>query len=338
MRNLTMLLEKREQEGNLRALLNVENLIDFASNDYLGLAKQLATYNSAGSTGARLLTGNNREAEDLEEKIAYFHKREAALLFNCGYMANIGLLSSLAREGDTILYDTQVHASMRDGIRLSKASAYPFYHQDIDHLEKRLKNTKGQCYVCICSVYSMSGRIAPIETMLNLCKKYDAELIVDEAHAIGVLGHQGLGLGEQAFAQVVTFGKGLGAHGAAVLGSCVLKKYLVNFARSFIYTTALPKSVYASISQAYDLFPNMDKERAMLRCYSNYLGCASHIYFHPMPGSSRAKLLSRRLAQAGFDVRPILSPSVKRGREGLRICLHAFNTQKQVEDLCRHLS
>ncbi|MCB1109244.1 MAG: pyridoxal phosphate-dependent aminotransferase family protein [Chlamydiia bacterium] len=331
-------LKERELGGNLRVLSLENDLVDFASNDYLGMAKRLSIECSGGMTGSRLLTGNTGAIEALEHKIATYHGKEAALIFNCGYMANIGLLSSIAAEGDTLLYDTEVHASMHDGFKLSKAACYPFRHQDLEHLEKRLKQAQGNCFVCICSVYSMSGDSAPTEAIEQLCARYQAHLIVDEAHAVGILGEQGRGLSKKAWAQIITFGKGVGIYGAAILGSGLLRHFLINFSRSFIYSTALPPSIYASIDKAYDLLPKMDAEREHLQLLASYFDSQSHIQIHPVAGNHQAKQLSYQLMQAGFDVRSILSPTVKKGGERLRICLHAYNTPEQVEALCALLS
>lgn len=333
-------LETRERNGNLRNLTTYENLIDFASNDYLGLAKspKLASSISSewnnlaqnGSTGSRLLTGNSRYAEKLEDKIASFHGFETGLLFNCGYMANIGLLSTVAGSEDCIFFDANVHASTRDGIILSRAKAYPFRHNDCDHLENRLKacTTKGERYICVESVYSTDGSLAPLKEICQLAKTYEAEVLVDEAHAVGVCGHQGRGLSSNVFAATVTFGKALGAHGAIVLGSHVLKQSLINFATSYIYTTALPFHSLAAINCTYDLFPTMDVERKHIQELA-----PSHILSVPFPGANRARALAQKIRKAGFDVRPLLSPTVQRGKEVLRICLHSFNTKQELQAL-----
>lgn len=311
-------LAMREKNGTLR------QLVDFASNDYLGLARS--------STGSRLLTGNSVYAENLEDEIAAFHGFEAGLLFNCGYMANIGLLSTVACEDDCVIFDAHIHASTRDGIQLSKAAAFPFRHNNLESLENRLKacTVKGERFICIESIYSMDGSIAPLQEMCLLAKKYEAHLIVDEAHAVGVYGPQGRGLlakenlCSEVFAQVTTFGKALGAHGAIVLGSQTLKHSLINFAKSFIYTTALPMHSLVAIKNSYDLFPGMDAERKHLQ----KLGPS--IQAIPVKDP---KAVAEKIRHAGFDVRPILSPTVRRGHEILRLCLHAFNTEAELKAL-----
>ena len=282
-----------------------------------------------GSTGSRLLTGNSEYAMELEERIAAFHGFEAGLLFNCGYMANLGLLSSLQ---STILFDLQVHASTWDGIRLSRAKALPFRHNDLDHLEKRLKNGPG--FVCVESVYSTDGTRAPLPEIFALCDRYGAHLIVDEAHAVGVYGPEGRGLvaatGRGPFAQIVTFGKALGVFGAIVLGSKQLKQHLINRARSFIYTTALPVTVLHAIANSYSLFPHMEKERTQLHRLCQILGSESLICGVKIPD---VKKRAAQIQALGFDVKPLMYPTVARGKECLRICLHTFNTPQQVKEL-----
>jgi 8-amino-7-oxononanoate synthase len=356
-------LAKRKKHGHLRQLQTRTPSIDFASNDYLGLVRSPALIkrvsqecqrhkniiNCLGSTGSRLLTGNSLYAQDLEDNIAAFHGYAAGLLFNCGYMANVGLLSAIADSGDIIFFDAQVHASTRDGIRLSRAKAFPFRHNDMAHLESRLKNSSCQRsrFICIESLYSTDGSKAPLQKLCHLSREYEAHLIVDEAHAIGVWGPQGRGLvAEQGlmghiFAQIVTFGKALGTYGAIVLGSPTLKQALVNFARSYIYTTALPFISLAAIKCSYELFPNLDNKRTHL-CKLIPLFCPfscsdTHIQPILIKGNNAIRQAARLLAQEGFDVRPLTSPTVRQGHEMLRICLHAFNTTHEVVTLLEHL-
>ena len=271
-------LTRRKEDGLVRQLFPQSNLIDFSSNDYLGFAKSKDVFDLSknevskvashslpfnGSTGSRLLTGNSSYAEDLEKFIANYHKAEAGLIFNSGYSANIGLISSVAGKDDVIFYDELSHASIYDGVRLSKAGSFPFRHNDLSHLEERLMFFKAShkkdssCFVIVESVYSMDGDFAPLKEIAFLCDKYQADLIVDEAHATGIFGEKGegrvveLGLEEKVFARVHTFGKALGCHGAIVLGSDTLRSYLINYARSFIYTTALPLHSLATIKCVY---------------------------------------------------------------------------------------
>ncbi len=328
-------LAKRKQLGNLRTLARSTASIDFASNDYLGLARSLRgeEMRGFGSTGSRLLTGNSPYAEELEERIAHFHGQETGTLFSCGYMANVGLLSIIS---GVILFDERVHASTRDGIRLSRAKSFPFRHNDMEHLDKRLRTCPPAIdrFIAVESLYSTDGSLAPLKDLCALSERYGAHLIVDEAHAVGVFGPQGRGLlaenGVNAFAQIITFGKALGAHGAIILGSSLLKQALINFATSFVYTTALPPHCLAAIDYSYARFPHMDKERAHLH---SLFGSGSQIQAVRIPGNKRVKEVSAACARRGFDVRPLLSPTVQRGEECLRICLHAFNSRSELQTL-----
>ena len=267
-------LQKREEENLLRQLKHETQLVDLSSNDYLGFARntkfnqdtykeiEKTGFHLSGSTGSRLLTGNTRYAENLEEKIAAFHHVEAALLFNSGYTANLGLLSSIAQREDTFIYDSFCHASIIDGIRLGKAERkYKFEHNDVADLEKKLRHATGNVFIVVESIYSMDGDFAPLPEIINLCKQSGAHLIVDEAHSTGVFGPEGKGITvaekseADVFARVFTFGKALGTHGAVVAGAKTLKDYLINFSRPIIYTTALPFHALASINVAYNYLP-----------------------------------------------------------------------------------
>jgi 8-amino-7-oxononanoate synthase len=346
-------LKKREIQGNLRTLKKTSQLIDFASNDYLGLARSdrlkkaiLQEWTQGvGSTGSRLLTGNSLYAETVEDKIAQFHGCEAGLLFSCGYLANLGLFSAIGA-GNVIVYDTQIHASVHDGMRLGKGKTIPFRHNDLCHLEKRLRSY-APCFVCVESVYSTDGSFAPLQELVILCQHYGAELIVDEAHAVGVFGPQGKGRvyeeGLTVFAQVITFGKALGSQGAIVLGSSELKSYLLNFARSVIYTTSLSFPSLVAVNCGYDLLPQMEEERLQLfkniALFKQIVKTSSSSPIQPIviPGNEHVKARAQKLQQIGCDVRPLTSPTVQRGKECLRICVHAFNTEKEIQHCLEHL-
>lgn len=345
-------LKERAEKNALRSLKLNEELIDFSSNDYLGLSRQLIKdigWWSTGSTGSRLLTGNNKVAEETEKIIAAFHQSEEALLFNSGYDANLGLLSSVPQRGDTILYDYLSHASIRDGIRLSYANSFSFQHNDLNDLKSRLQKAKGNIFVVTESVFSMDGDIAPLKEILDVCLQYNAHLIVDEAHATGVVGEKGEGLSQHLnihhhiFARVHTFGKACGCHGAAVIGSAALKSYLINFARSIMYTTALPPHALKTIQHAYKSFPSMHAERKylhqLIRIFQQSdigyekLTSSTPIQGIIVAGNNAVKTLSDRLQQRGLDVRPILYPTVPEGKERLRIVLHAFNNEEELHEL-----
>jgi 8-amino-7-oxononanoate synthase len=352
-------LDERRQNDSLRTLRWIDGAIDFCSNDYLGIVtnSRLQTPDSRlspGSTGSRLLSGNYPLIEEAEKMLAGFHAAETALIFNSGYDANIGLLSSVPQKGDTILYDQLSHASIRDGIRLSFANHFSFAHNDLADLEKKMQHVTGTVFIVTESVFSMDGDFCPLEHMTVLAKKYRAHLIIDEAHATGVIGEKGEGLVQQLhlaheiFARVHTFGKACGCHGAVVLGSQTLKDYLVNFARSFVFSTALPEHAVAMVMEAYDQFPIMMAERAHLQeliqqfqeAELPFEKMVSHtpIQAVVVPGNTAAKNLASRLQENGIDVRPILYPTVPKGKERLRIVLHAFNTEADLEKLIRFLS
>ena len=345
-------LQERSLEHAFRSLRQPSGLEDFCSNDYLGIVRnQLIEKNLReetflhGSAGSRLLAGNYPLIEETESKIARFHKAPATLIYNSGYDANFGLLACIARKGDLILYDKLSHASIRDGVRQSFADSHSFMHNDPDDLEKKLKNRKGNCFVVTESVFSMDGDIAPLRDMTTLCDMYEANLIVDEAHATGVIGENGEGVVQDAglenhcFARIVTFGKALGCHGAAIVGCSALRDYLVNFSRPFIYSTAMPPAGVAAINTAYDIFPDMKAERNQLRVLAGlfdqqgFKKSETPIQCFVLPGNERVKQAASALEEHQLDVRPILYPTVPLGEERLRIALHSFNEEVNVKDL-----
>ena len=356
-------LDKRKENNSFRMLKVKNDSIDFSSNDYLGFSStgllhaKILEFNQTqakkiteGSTGSRLITGNSAIAESLEGLIATYHNAESALLFNSGYDANVGLFSSVPQRGDTIFYDELVHASIRDGIRLSYANAYSFRHNDFQHLKELFKLAKGNVYVAVESVYSMDGDMAPLNDLVELCEWSSANLIVDEAHATGVFGPYGKGcvsekmVEKKVFARVHTYGKAMGAHRAAVVGSKLLRDYLINFARSFIYTTALPYHSLIAIRCAYALLTENEEIIASLHSnikFFNTLMTAksqiqiiksnSSIQSIIIPGNEEVKKIAGTIQNSGFDVRPIMSPTVPSGKERLRICIHAFNNEEEIK-------
>jgi len=351
-------LAEREQNHSLRSLsIQRDELTDFSSNDYLGIVKNKLVEKFAnpglshGSTGSRLLSGNYQLIEETEKLIADFHTADSGLMFNSGYDANTGLLSCVPQKNDAIIYDQFSHASLRDGIRLSFANAFSFLHNDLNDLEKKLKTATDarQKFVVTESIFSMDGDMAPLKAISDLCEKYDAALIVDEAHATGVVGSQGeglvqqLGLQNKCFARIHTFGKACGVHGAIVLGSQNLKKYLINFSRQFIYSTALPPASVDAIRVSYSLFPTMQKERDHLQQVTEMFKSVSS-KFHLLksetpiqaviiPGNEQVKSIANGCREKKIDVRPILYPTVPKGQERLRIVLHSFNTASEVQAL-----
>lgn len=353
-------MAQRSSDGNLRSLQVKEGLADFSSNDYLGLAgnvelAKMIDETSAslsrlnGATGSRLLTGNSSLAMELEGKLSTIFRAPAALLFNSGYAANMALLATIPQRGDTIVFDQAIHACIKEGARLSTARHYSFRHNDVRDLEKKLHLASGKVFVVVESLYSMEGDWAPIDHLLSVCQKYEASLIIDEAHTTGWYGPLGAGwicqrgLENGFMARVYTFGKAVGLHGACVVGDQLLIDYLVNFARPFIYTTALPQHSIISIGCAWDYIKKNPQHSTQLNknisLYLkhmkgvpnlNLLNEGSPLQWLSMPGNLEAREFSSYLQSQGFDLRPILSPTVQTGRERLRICLHAFNTPEQI--------
>jgi 8-amino-7-oxononanoate synthase len=354
-------LELRRNNNSLRTLKPENNLIDFCSNDYLGFAhskefklmfedemKKYPNY-QMGSGGSRLLAGNDTFTETLENEIAEFHMAENSLLFNSGYDANIGLFSSLPQRGDTIISDEYIHASIIDGIRLSHATRFVFKHNDLQSLEQKLRLAKGRIFIIVESIYSMDGDEAPLAQIAEIAIKFDAALIVDEAHATGIFGKSGRGLVheldlcDQVFARIITFGKGMGTHGAAVLGSEQLRTYLINFSRSFIYTTASSFLSHLAIKVSYKFLRNHDHQtmiHARIKQFKIKINPSIHllpsnsaIQIILVPGNTQAREAARQIQQEGFDVKAILSPSVAIGTERLRICLHNHNSINEINKL-----
>jgi 8-amino-7-oxononanoate synthase len=354
-------LQDRTNENALRSLVIKENKVDFCSNDYLGIVKNklieklIAPDLSHGSTGSRLLSGNYTLIEETERMIADFHNAEEGLIFNSGYDANTGLLSSVPQKHDTIIYDQLSHASLRDGIRLSYATSFSFIHNNLEDLEKKLSaaDASHQSYVVTESVFSMDGDFAPLNEIADLCEKYHAALIVDEAHATGVTGKNGeglvqlLNLEKTCFARIHTFGKACGAHGAIILGSKKLKQYLINFSRQFIYSTSLPPAALGAISASYKIFPTMKKEREHLQklisIFKNVelkyevLTGDTPIQIVIIPGNKEVKNVAGIIQENNIDIRAILYPTVPKGQERLRIVLHAFNQEKEVKAVIKIL-
>lgn len=345
-RFLTKLAERKEK-GSLRSLSLFDGLTDFCSNDYLGMADSgTQPFSYSGSTGSRLISGNSIAAENAERRLAGFFDSEAALIFNSGYDANVGIFSSLPQKGDTVLYDELIHASVRDGIRLSYARAFSFRHNDVEDLKKKASRAEGTVFVAIESLYSMDGDMAPLKEITEWCERTGALLIVDEAHSGGIFGEDGKGLMHQyglesrCFARLFTFGKAYGSHGAVVCGSGILREFLINFARSFIYTTALPEAHYQHLINRVEEV-SMSEERLKLQeniVLFRKLAAAfplisdpdSPIQIIPVSDISRCLEIAETLRANGMAVKAILPPTVPENGQRLRICIHAFNTRDQI--------
>ncbi|MBI6117187.1 aminotransferase class I/II-fold pyridoxal phosphate-dependent enzyme [Salegentibacter maritimus] len=367
-------LENRKQERAFRVLNSSSSLIDFSSNDYLGLASSDKIYHKAhdvlkqhnilynGATGSRLLSGNHKLYALTENLLAEFHQTDAALVFNSGYDANLGFFASVPQRGDFIFYDELAHASIRDGIAISHAKAYKFQHNSIESLQNRLlkidKQEGAAIYIVTESVFSMDGDMAPLEELAKVAEKFNAFLIVDEAHASGIFGEKGqglvqeLGIQHKVFARINTFGKAPGCHGAVILGSKSLKDYLINFSRSFIYTTALPphsvatilvvyRELYRGISQIQSLKNNIHYFREQVvknNLESAFLESKSAIQSCIIPGNDQVQYVAQNINKEGFDVKPILSPTVPKDKERLRFCIHAFNSEEEINRVLKILA
>jgi 8-amino-7-oxononanoate synthase len=327
--------------------------IPLSSNDYLALAmhpelkdaitRAVSEDARVASTGSRLLSGNDARWEQLESDFAAFVGAEAALYFPSGYTANIGLLSSVLKPLDTVFSDAANHASLIDGIRLSHAKRVVFPHLDLNYLQDALRNESGsgEKVVVVESIFSMEGDRAPLADLADLCDRFDASLIVDEAHATGVEGNGGRGLIHSAgrpasvLATVHTCGKALAAMGAFVAGSRTLRDFLINHARPFIFATALPPYCAAHVSKALDLVRLADAERARLWQVSEYLrenlrtrgfdiGTSDAQIIPLMLGSNETAIrFASAVNAAGFDVRAIRPPTVPKGSARLRLSLNA---------------
>lgn len=370
-KNLSQKLESRIADGSLRQLVTEHDRVDFSSNDYLGFSrnetinrevlKHAAQLKHAnGSTGSRLLTGNFELHEEVEGELAGFFEAESALLFNSGYDANIGLLSSVPQRGDLILYDELCHASIRDGIRLSNATAHGFKHNSIEDLSKkflRIQPDHGEIYLVVEAIYSMDGDQAPLVNLVEFSKKFGLRLIVDEAHSTGVYGENGRGLlsalnvQDSVFARIHTFGKAMGCHGAAVLGEIELRNYLINFSRSFIYTTAMPLHNVLCVKYALQELKTTNEidllranilefKRHMTRYHlENYfLESTSPIQSYLVSSTATLRSLAEKLKKENFDARPIFTPTVPKGMERIRFCVHSYNTSEEIQEILFLLS
>lgn len=348
-RALQKRLHQLQEAGRFRQLRQTGiSTIDFTSNDYLGLGRANSTMPGSvilsGSGGSRLLGGNTAHHEAVESFAAEWLEADTALLYNSGYDANIGVLSCIPAKGDTILYDSRCHASLKDGIRLSQASRFPF--RDVTELKKKLSAISGQVYIVTEALFSMDGDWCPIEEMVQLSRnRPDTRIILDESHSTGIIGPEGKGLAAargvipDIFIRIHTFGKACGISGAVVLGSADTRDYLINFSRTFIYTTAMPGGYAETI--LHHLQQTRDAESAREQLWEN-VHYWEQVSGHPapspilpwiIPGNEACRQKAEELRQSGFEVRAILSPTVPEGGERLRIILHVFNTREEIEKL-----
>jgi 8-amino-7-oxononanoate synthase len=365
---------QREFEDGLRSLAARDQRrslaeihgVNLCSNDYLGLAESEflraavldAVRDAArvGGTGSRLLSGHARVWDEIEQEFAEFAGTEAALYFGSGYAANTGLLTSLLNKNDLVFSDELNHASLIDGIRLSGARKVIYAHLDLNALESGLRSLANQAgsgrrFVVTESVFSMDGDVARVQEMLALCERFGAGLILDEAHATGVHGPSGRGIavetGVAADAVCVTHtcGKALASVGAFVCGSAALREHLINHARTFIFSTAMPPYMAGQIRAALRIARGMDTERAALLARSRRFAAdlqaqgydTAHSSTQIVPvvigGNEQALAAAEFLQTEGFAVRAIRPPTVKEGRARLRLSLTCAIAAGELERL-----
>ena len=335
--------------------------IDLSSNDYLGLAAHsrvvrafaAAAAAGCGSTGSRLLRGHRAAFAAIERRFAAFKGTGRSLYFSSGYLANLAVLATLPEAGDVVYSDALNHASLIDGLRLSRARRVVVPHCDVGALERRLAadGGAGQRFVVIESVYSMDGDIAPLADYAAVCRRHGAALVVDEAHAVGIYGDDGSGLVRAAgpadgvLLSINTAGKALGAAGAFVAGPAWVIDYLEQHARTFIFSTAPPPAVAAAIEAALDIVAGEPARRVRLLARARFLRArlAEAGFTEAADGTSQivpivigdnaaAVRLAAALQARGFDVRAIRPPSVPPGTARLRVAVNAGLTEDQLGD------
>ncbi|PSJ38801.1 8-amino-7-oxononanoate synthase [Allosphingosinicella deserti] len=348
-----------ELERNLEALARIDRHrslrprtgLDFASNDYLGLAADAALRDAAaaalargvaiGSGGSRLLRGNHEEHEALEADAATWLGAESALFFSSGYAANAALLSTLPQTGDLIVHDALIHASVHEGLRLARAASVAAAHNDADAVENAIAAWRrgggiGRPWIAVESLYSMDGDRAPLEALSAIAARHDGILIVDEAHATGVFGNEGRGLaaslqGRADLITVHTGGKALGVEGALVCGPAIVRDFLVNRGRAFIFSTAPSPLMAALLRSAIALVRSEPARQQSLQAHAAYaeaklvpLGATatgSQILPLVLGDDGPTMAAAARLQQAGFDVRGIRPPTVPSGSSRLRLSI-----------------
>jgi 8-amino-7-oxononanoate synthase len=360
--------EFAELGNRVTTTVDGRQLIDFSSNDYLGLARhpavaaamaECAQHSGAGSGASHLVTGHGIEHARLEEELAAFTGRERALLFSTGYMANLAVVSTLAGRGESVLLDRLSHASLIDGALLSGARFKRYAHADAAAAESALASNEGAvAVVATDGVFSMDGDIAPLNALARASRAHDAWLVVDDAHGLGVLGASGRGAveyygldTETVPVLVGTLGKAFGSFGAFVAGSHDLIEFLMQKARSYIYTTALPQPVAAATRKALEIAQRETWRRErVLALTARFRAGAAHVGVRLMEspatpiqpiviGSAEAALdAQQELLAAGFCVIAIRPPTVPRGSSRLRITLSAAHTEAQVDRLVEALS
>lgn len=365
-------LAQRQQAGQMRSLRTYEpcggarvcaqgrELVNFSSNDYLGLAShpllqaraiEFVEHYGAGATSARLICGSQPGFVQVEQTLARLKQTARALVFNSGYQANVSLLPTLVDRRALILLDRLCHNSLVQGAVLGRCRMRRYRHGDLDHLHALLAESAGAAHsrrvIVTESVFSMDGDVSDIDALVELAREFDALLIVDEAHATGVLGEQGMGLtcGRAVDLCVGTFGKALGSFGAYVACGEKLWEYLVNCCPGFIYTTALPPAVLGAVDAALELVPQMDAARRTLLAHANYLrgalwaqgwdtGAAMAQIVPLIVGAeSEALALNAYLEENGVLAAAIRPPTVAPGRARIRLSLSARHQQGDLDRL-----
>ncbi|MFT5715780.1 MAG: 8-amino-7-oxononanoate synthase [Flavobacterium sp.] len=366
-------LNQQEQSDALQKGVLPSDLIDFASNDYLGFSQSEIIFKDTqeylvnnkyieeAAIGSPFLSGNRSLLFETESFIANFHQTQTALIFNSGRDAIVGFFSAIPQKGDLILYDELCNASIRDGVQLSDARSCKFNHNDFEDLERLIQNSRPKTqdltsiYIVTESVFSMNGDCPNLEELVRMSDKYRCYLVVDEAHALGVFGSKGegfvqmLGLQDPIFARIVTFENGLGCQGAAILGSFELRDCLVNFIQNFKHTIGLSLRSVTSILTVYQHLEkeqqtitqlrrniiHFNQEKNMLGLKQLFVHSKSAIQSAIIPGNENVTAIAQKLQKKGFDVKAILLPTVLEGQERLRFCLHSFNSPKEISELLR---
>ncbi len=353
-----------ESEGRKRALgpEPLAQVLDFSSNDYLGLRRNprvltaLRSAESAGAGSSRLVSGTTAQHLALEEDIAAFMESGASLVFGAGYLANVGLCQSLIQRYEHVFADRLVHASLLDGIALSSAKLHRYRHCDVEHLSELLESQRlhrkpgARFFIVTESVFSMDGDLAPLADLCALAEEHDAVLIVDEAHAVGVCGREGKGCAADLnllsadFIRTGTLSKAFGSYGGFVAGSCALKEYLINSARSFIYNTALPVPAVLAAREAIQILREEPGAGALLlaraRAFQKALASAglnlssstTHIVPVVVGKNEAAVQFSLKLRECGVHAIAMRTPTVPEGTARVRFSLSLSHTEDELRE------
>lgn len=353
-RILARAIASRKAEHRFRTPIRRSG-IDFESNDYLGLGRtplDLGEVSYTSNASSRLIHGYSQAIEDLEQWLASHYQADQAIYFPSGYMANVALFGMLHELGVHILYDEYIHASIRSALRGGRGKAWSFAHNDIDHLEALLRRCDEEVVVVTEGVFSMNGSSPDLLSITKLRDRYNFTLIVDEAHSTGILGENGLGLAKASGClgnvdvRIHTFGKALGAEGAIITGSTLLKEALHNFARPLIYTTA-PSDIHAKwIRAAHHRLQNTPESvQRLQKRIAQWNEVMGHGIAHPQSAirflvasnAQAAVKLEEELETLGYLVKAIRTPTVPIGSEGLRVSLHAHNSEDELRGLMSEL-